>query len=258
MTTESVVLCEGYHDRAFWAGWLESVECTSLFRGSGIRIQDPWGVTVGGGDYAYNSKTGRFVRIVPCGGDIRVILREASNRLSEQQQRYQQVGAVRLARLVLNIDSDVRMDNSSTRTGFQEQDLEKLLKEFDCSAAETNDGDFALFDGATLVSLARWEASDATIDGLPSQQTLERVVCAALVAAYPERGEPVRKWLDSRPNAPEAGPKEYGGSHMAGWYADAGSEAFYRVIWSDPKIATELQSRLAESGAWRIAEALAQ
>ncbi|MHC4178430.1 MAG: hypothetical protein ACYSWU_13035, partial [Planctomycetota bacterium] len=118
-------------------------------------------------------------------------------------------------------------------------------------------GDIALDSGATLVSLVRWEASDAPVSGVPTQQTLERLVCAALVAAYPDRGPAVKSWLDARPVGPEAGPKEYGWSYMAGWYAQHGCEDFYRNLWRDERVVAELQSRLTESGAWRVAEALA-
>jgi hypothetical protein len=92
--------------------------------------------------------------------------------------------------------------------------------------------------------------------GLPAQQSLERLVCAALVAAYPPRGPAVTNWLDSRPAAPVAGPKEFAWSHMAGWYAEYGSDAFFRKLWLDAPAVTELQTRLTACGAWRVAEAL--
>ena len=92
--------------------------------------------------------------------------------------------------------------------------------------------------------------------GLPAQQSLERLVCAALVAAYPPRGPAVTNLLDSRPAAPVAGPKEFAWSHMAGWYAEYGSDAFFRKLWLDAPAVTELQTRLTACGAWRVAEAL--
>ena len=115
-----------------------------------------------------------------------------------------------------------------------------------------------LFGGRTLVCLIRWEADDQVAAGLPNQQTLERLVCAALVAAYPDRGPAVQDWLDSRPDAPAAGPKEFGWSHMAGWHADQGCEAFFRVLWKNQSVVTQLESRLRQCGAWRVAEALAE
>ena len=65
-------------------------------------------------------------------------------------------------------------------------------------------------------------------------------------------------WLDSRPSAPDAGPKEFAWSYMAGWNAEHGCEAFYRLLWEDAEVAGQLESRLREAGAWRLAEALAE
>ena len=101
-----------------------------------------------------------------------------------------------------------------------------------------------------------WEAADVTSPGVPSKQTLERLVCSAIVAAYPERGEPVQRWLESRPNPPKANPKEFAWSHMAGWYAKFDRDPFYRALWKDAKVATELQRRLEDCGAWQVAAEL--
>lgn len=258
---ESVILCEGYHDRAFWAGWLEYLGCTDPGRRPGrtarADVLDPWGNKVTEGQYGYHSKTGKFIRVFPCEGDRRRVLREARNRFNGEQQRLQQGAESRLARLILNVDPDVNTDGTSAQTGFRHQDLRCLVQEYDASAAEDERGDLSLFGGAILVSLIRWEAGDQPGDGLPNQQTLERLVCAALTAAYPDRGPAVQKWLDSRPDGLKTGPKEYGWSYMAGWYAEFGCEAFYRNIWRDERVVAELQSRLTECGAWRVAEALA-
>ncbi|NQT14748.1 MAG: hypothetical protein HQ582_18480 [Planctomycetes bacterium] len=45
---------------------------------------------------------------------------------------------------------------------------------------------------------------------------------------------------------------------MAGWYAEHGCEAFYKCLWDDRAVITQLESRLRHCGAWRIAEALAE
>ena len=119
-----------------------------------------------------------------------------------------------------------------------------------------------LFGGAVAVSLLRWETDDATGLGLPGQQTLERLVCAALIAAFPQRGPAVQAWLDRRPEAPVAGPKEFAWSHMAGWYAEHGCQEFYSYLWQaesgDGRVREELEKRLRACGAWQVAEALAQ
>ena len=259
---ESVILCEGYHDRAFWAGWLEHLGCTDPGRPPGsagrVAVLDPWGHQVTRGQFGYHSKSGKFIRIFPCEGDRKKVLREARSRLDEERQRLrQQAAESRLARLVLNVDPDVNADGTSAQTGFRHQDLWAVVQEYDPSAAKDEHGDFALFDSRILVSLVRWETSDQPGGGLPNQQTLERLACAAVVAAYPARGTAVQNWLDSRPDGLKAGPKEFAWSHMAGWYAEFGCEPFYRNLWRDKRVVAELRSRLAQCGAWRVAEASA-
>jgi hypothetical protein len=252
--SESVILCEGYHDRAFWAGWLEWLGCLNLGRPSGktgrIRVRDPWNLEVSDGEFAFHSRNGRFLRIVPCRGKDR-ILPTAESRLKDRVDK-------ELLRLVISVDADeIAGAVDSTRPGSGHQALEALLQQFG-ELQRNEHAEFLLNGGATVVSVVRWEASDAPTSGLPNQQTLERVAAAAVVAAYPDRGPAVQGWLDSRPDGPQAGPKEFGWSFMAGWYAEHGCEAFYRLLWADAAIARQLQSRLHACGAWRVAEALAE
>jgi hypothetical protein len=68
MSQESVILCEGYHDRAFWGGWLKSLGCVvpqANNKALATRIvKDPWGRSVSSGQFGYHSPTGNFVRIL--------------------------------------------------------------------------------------------------------------------------------------------------------------------------------------------------
>lgn len=250
--SESVILCEGPHDRSFWDGWLKSIGCTSLRPPPGKKVYDPFSEEVKGGQFAYHSKSGAFVRVIPCFGRDK-ILPIARNRLKQRVTE-------RLVRLVINIDPDTNADGTSAgATGLRNQDVLAQIQqaEIDSTAKLNADGDIEVDGGATIVSLVRWEASDTVTSGLPNQQTLERLVCAALVAAYPERGPCVQSWLDTRHEPPKANVKEYSWSYMAGWHAGNGCDYFYSGLWNDPKIVSELRTRLEASGAWRIAEALA-
>jgi hypothetical protein len=159
--------------------------------------------------------------------------------------------------VVLSIDSDTlagEPDAGDPLSRF----LCQWLQGFDRDAKVVGDSDVSLFGGATTVSLVRWQADDPVEAGLPAQQTLERLVCAAVIAAYPERAEPVQRWLVSRPKAPPAGPKHFAFSYMAGWYAEFGSDTFYQKLWKDEQLVVPLRSRLDACGAWRIAEELAK
>jgi hypothetical protein len=147
--------------------------------------------------------------------------------------------------------------SGTAQTGLRRQDVEQLVRAFDPTMTVNSEGDIEPDSVATKVSLICWEASDPPARGLPDQQTLERLVSAALVAAYPVRAASVQDWLDARPAPPGADPKEHAWSYMAGWYSDSGCDAFYSNLWNDPKVVAELRSRVQSSGAWRIAEALA-
>jgi hypothetical protein len=254
--SESVIFCEGYHDRAFWAGWLKHLGCSdpgAAAPGQKKRnpIRDPWKTPVTGGHYAYLSKSGRFVRVIPCQGKSE-ILPDARARLNLR-------GARPVPYLVIAVDPDVSASGASTgATGLRQQDvLHFLQNQIDSAAALNSDGEVEIDGGKTKVALVRWEVADLPAPGLPDQQTLERLACSALVAAYPTRAKVVQDWLDSHPEPPAAGPKEYAWSYMAGWYADQGCEAFYSCLWTDTPVVAQLESRLRASGAWRIAEALA-
>jgi hypothetical protein len=249
--SESVVLCEGFHDRAFWAGWLAHLGCSDEgFRPGtpGYPAADPWGVRVAGGHFAYRSASGGFVRVRPCGG--------RGNILPAVRIRLQQRTSKAVARLVINIDPDTPAGPATAATGLRLEHVLNLATALDPAAAQAAD-EILVDGGATRLCLVRWEADDPPADGVPNQQTLERLACCAITAAYPDRAPVVKNWLDARPAAPVAGPKEHAWSYMAGWYADHGCEDFYGNLWRDQRIAAELRSRLERAGAWRVAEALA-
>ena len=246
--SERVVLCEGYLDRAFWAGWLESLGCT--VPGKPGAIYDGSGRKVSNGQYLFHSRSGKHIRVVPCGGKPHV-RKAARLRIGRRMME------PRLRHLVVNVDPDTAADAQQPATGLRLDDVLALVREFDPEAKRTKEGDVVLDGGQRLISLVRWEASDPPNFGIPTQQVLERLVCAALVAAYPDRGPAVQRWLDARPDGPQAGPKEFGWSFMAGWYAEFGCEGFYRQLWRSERVVAELRSRLTQCGTWRVAEALA-
>jgi hypothetical protein len=161
-------------------------------------------------------------------------------------------------RLVVNVDVDTSATGSAqASTGLRRQDVLREVQQLDSSAVINADGEIEVDGGATKVSLVRWEASDPPAPGLPDQQTLERLVSAALAEAYPARATSVQQWLDSRHAPPAPDPKEHAWSYMAGWYAESGCEAFYSKLWHDPGVVAALEARLRSSGAWQLATTLA-
>ncbi len=93
---------------------------------------------------------------------------------------------------------------------------------------------------------------------MPAKQTLERLVCAALCAAYPGRGATIAAWLASCGPAPAESPKDHAWSHMAGWYAEAGCDEFYQAVWRDERVVVELEARLRTNGSWDAMVAIAR
>lgn len=253
--SESVVFCEGYHDRAFWTGWSKHLGCIdpglpTAGRSRRIPIFDPWKVQVGAGQYAFHSPTGSFIRVFPCDGKSN-ILREARLRLADR-------GSKALARMVINVDSDQTASGVKVGpSGLQLHDVVNMARTFDPNATPNAANEIELDGGATKVSLIRWEVTDPPAPGLPDQQTLERLVSAALVGAHSARAKSIQDWLDNRPNPPAADPKEHAWSYMAGWYAEHGCESFYSNLWQDPQIVIQLETRLRSSGAWQLAAKLA-
>ncbi len=251
---ESVVLCEGYYDRSFWAGWLTHLGCTDpgLPESSGPRkpVPDPRGRPVAKGHFAFLSPQNSFVRVVPCNGRDRI--------LPELRRRLQQRATESVARLVVCVDPDAVISNEALHSarGLTLDDLKHTLDQWQVASREEA-GELAIDEGATSISLVRWEVEGSCSPGVPAQQTLERLVCAALVAANPERGEAVAQWLQGRPSPPDdANGKAHAWSFMAGWYAQLGCDRFYRHIWEDQALVNQLRILLERAGVWRIAESL--
>ncbi|MGH7340868.1 MAG: hypothetical protein ACREKH_10300 [Candidatus Rokuibacteriota bacterium] len=90
---------------------------------------------------------------------------------------------------------------------------------------------------------------------MPAKQTLERLLTAAIGAAYPERGSAVETWLDASPHGLRL-PRSFAFSYYAKWYADHGAADFYESVWRDELVATELTRRLEATGAKEIVESI--
>lgn len=255
---ESVVLCEGYDDRAFWAELLERRFHFRDARGTRGRAIDPFGTDVTSGQFAFLSPSDHFVRVRPCMGRSEVF-ESLEDRLARRFDRPAR-------RIVVSVDNDAATVEASALS--QEAVFEAVaarVHRADASFERRPNGELILDSGSTTISIAVWSSQEDFTD-LPRKQTLERLVCAALRAAYPQRSRAVASWLMQRPEPPFAGlderrlslePKEHAHSHFAGWFAEHGCDDFFRAVWRDKKIAEQLEARLRQSGVWRVVEALA-
>jgi hypothetical protein len=239
---QHVVLCEGFDDRAFWKGWLLFLGCADPSNDGAKKVLDAWGRPVVRGSFLFTTPVGSSVLVRPIGGRSKV--RKAAREFLDHQ-------VYRPARLLINLDSDRDLQ---TGEGPDSREAVRQIVRDHGEQPVQGDGPFTL--GDVELSMVIWECDDAhPTPGLPAQQTLERLIAAAILDAYPGRGPVVEEWLAAEPRG-EMLPKSYGYSYLAKWYAEGGPDDFLRGLWRDGRITEALRERLAANGAWGTVEVL--
>jgi hypothetical protein len=219
-----VILCEGYHDRAFLAGLFEDHLGLEQLR------VDLNGRSITQGQFGYRSRTGSLIIVVPCGG-VSKIFPAARSRLST-------LPTEPLEMVVLCNDDDRCLTRSEcqARATDRRQQLQQHIEQLQ------EDNRSAPFTVA--IESLTW-ACDSKVAYIPSSQCLERLVVGALAETYATRGQSASDWLASRPERPSEGePKAHMWTHMAGWFAGHGCDSFLRQLWSDPQLATAFRRLL--------------
>ena len=248
----AALYCEGYHDRAFLAGWLARRGWTdpgALPNGKRKPVAHPRrGTVVTGGRFAFCSPGGAcFAEVVPCEGDGSVIA-EAVGAVARAPDGVDDV--------IIVIDADVDDAEDGPRPRWQA--LGRAMREVKGLSAEQEGETFRMTSGMgeARLHLLVWTApTPATRLGVPPLHTLERVVCSAIADAHGDRAEAVDTWLRSRPGAAALTAKAFSWSHMAGWYAEHGCEAFLReAIWRDTGVAAALVETLQAAGCTEVLE----
>lgn len=234
---QHVILCEGFDDRSFWAGWLGYLGCTDPTDRGKRPACDAWGRPVrGGGRYLFHTPAGSSLIVHPFQGRYNA-QRAAGEYLEGQVYRPDQ--------MVLNLDSDAENGPGDSAR----QTIRRIVEHHGGEIEDGSDGPFDL--NGVQVSAVIWECDDArSTPGVPPKQTLERLVAAAIRSAYPPRGPVVDQWLIAEPRAGVINHKNYGYSYLAKWYAEHGADDFLRAIWRDEEVARRLRERLEKSGAW--------
>lgn len=226
------VLCEGFWDRSFWTGWLLRMGCQALGAVGMPQPRDPWGKAVAKGRYAFTSPSGRFLCLTPCGGDV-FVSKTLQLRLMQQATAPQDL-------LIACVDADVYGDDP-TRAA---QSVAERIHEVFPDQATARPGLWTCDAGRLTVGSVVWHVPGTAAEGVPGQQTLERLVCAALARVHPERAEAVAGWLAPREGGPGQGHKNHAWSYMAGWHAEQGCEHFYKSLWSDDTVAVALEAAI--------------
>lgn len=68
MVSETYVLCEGYHDRAFLKASLLHLGCSGPSNQGRDYVRDPWDLFVEKGQFVFYSNSNQFIRVIPVGG----------------------------------------------------------------------------------------------------------------------------------------------------------------------------------------------
>jgi len=254
----TLVLCEGYHDRAFLAGALVDRlgfrEPNIDAEGRRVPYEDRWG-KVAGADFGYeHAFTRAQVRLRPCRGHA-LVPRAVQSALQGRTTRP-------FDRLLINYDGDKGGDGPDFLARIH-QSVREMLVRFGAAPHSEDSAGFFIDGGARRVDLVVWHCAGEPREGVPEQQCLERLLCTAAATVWPQRAESLGRWLRERPEpsvrmggeAPdhrgaETIAKTYGWTWMAGWFAEHGCDDFLRQVWKDASLGDELQRLLTKSGAF--------
>lgn len=238
LLTESMILCEGYHDRSFWGGWLRHAG----FDSCEPPVYDPFGTRVDRGQHGFVGTAGGFLRVQPCGGDTKVY-RRATKRLEDRNTRS-------LTSLLISVDLDGTDQTAEQRLKSRRDQLRQLVVTADPNAKEDGPDRWLIDRGCTAVELHVWRTPAGKPAGVPETHTLERLAAWCVAEAYPARAPHVQRWLDERPGVTTKPAKAFAWSYMAGWSAEAGCARFYQALWDDEAIRGQVERCIQALGDW--------
>ena len=246
MGTHRVILCEGFDDRSFWAGWLQHLDCTDPTNRGKIKARDANNRPVQGqGRYLYRTPTEH--------SSIEIRPYEGRSNLAKTVRDYLKIHrGSPIDRMILSLDSDAEI-------GLDQSAADQISGIAASHDSQVQDPQREFFDLEGIkTSAVIWECLDEDpIPGVPQKQTLERLVAASIRAAYPARGPTVEGWLAATPHGEDAiTHKNYGYSYLAKWYAKHKADDFFRELWRDEAVAAQLRERLEARGAWAKVEDL--
>jgi hypothetical protein len=242
----TVILCEGYDDRSFLAGWLSRAGATDCFAKRGERkvaLRDPWGRELRNGKFLFESPTGRPILIQPCHGISRIQV-AAEEYLSNQATRP-------FSTLIVNLDGDSEAGNAN------ESSLDRIRTIIEKVTGRHPGRSLPFEVDQIKVWPLIWRADDPpNTPGVPNKQTLERLITAALAEVDPEKAASVTRWLKDLPTGSESG-KSVAKSYDAKWFTPKFDD-IYRAVWSEKAVAEALERRLRECGAEQTVSQIAE
>lgn len=242
------VLVEGYDDRAFWSGWLGhlgAVDARTIDKKT-------WQTTLG------LSERDRMSGGPGCKGMFAFLLEDDALLFQIIPVQEQQLDGDPLTTLLDDLlltrataaipyRAIIICQDDDTDAGAEPARVADSVRARLRNRGESFDAlpqGARLTDGTAVLQFT-WRCDDAPSASLPSKQTLERIVCAAIGDARPAHLASVSGWLGARPEPRGAEHKATAAALWAGWSADDGWAEFYKAIWRDAETRGALTRRLA-------------
>ena len=243
---QRVILCEGFDDRDFLQGLLPRLGCKRANDADG-KVRDPWKKTVSQGMHGYRCKDGETFLLVHQVGGKHNLQKVARTYLSDQNRP--------CSHLLVTLDLDDKAESDAMAA------FAGLAEEFELSPDPSRESRWAKAN--QTLSAALWNSEQSSTPGIPEEQTLERLICTALVRAYEEGcGEAVDSWLAASPyklgSVPvDATGKRHLWSFFSKWFANYGRDYFFQKMWTEEAVAKGLEQQLRLGGTWARFEEIA-
>ncbi len=261
-----LILCEGYDDRSFLAGFFRHhCQCTEPAPDARPRSK------YGKGVYVFSTADGSHeIHVLPC-GSVSQLLTAFKNSMQEIASAVDS----EVDFVTMFTDHDTLPEGrepaiADTSSPFiKPASIKDFLNGAKIKFREDPHGDIPQWHvekadkSQCVVALLHIRTHDpAPRPGLPSKQTLERLVCHAIAKAHPDRPITVTDWLASRKDKPartdRQESKEHSYSYLAGWYASDGCDYFFRHIWEQAQPREHLIQEMRDTGILQTLESLAK
>jgi hypothetical protein len=218
---ETVILCEGWDDRAFWQGWLTRLGCQDIrsaaLPGRDVGVDPSNDKVRGEGHHGYRTPMGGFIRVIPVHGDDKVISAVPAELIRAEARDHP------VERIVVCVDGDA------------EAKANGLIQRHPSPQVP--------------LELAIWKVgpnppADERGVLVPAQETLERVVCAGLALAHPNRARWLFDVLATRPEPGGKPHKVHCHAWFSMWFSESTTNDFFSFVWRDPAIAAPIEQIL--------------
>ena len=261
-----LILCEGYDDRSFLAGFLQH-HCQCKEPAPEARRPSKYGK---GAYVFFNAGGSHEIHVLPCQSVSQVLQSFKNNVRAIASGVHPEIDF-----LALFTDHDTAADREGPAAAgsasplVKPQSIKDFLDEATIKYRESGSRNVPQWQieradkSQCVVALLHVRTQDAgPRKGLPSKQTLERLVCHAIAKAHPDRTKTVADWLASRKDKPvhtdRQESKEHAYSYLAGWYASDGCDYFFRHIWEQAQPREHLVHEMRDTGILQTLESMAK